>query len=350
MSPGRATGTGTVTAPSEPSGDNITVRVTIKSDTNYWLNNKSVTLSGTGATVYHALIKALENSGITQVGAEKGYVESMTKGGRTLGEFADGKNSGWMYKVNDTLVKVGLTECDIYNGDKIVWFYTNDWTTVPGTTGSFGGKGSSEKDDTNKEEEKKEDTEEQVKPAFEENTFTDVKKDDWHYESVKYVYENNLMQGTGNGFEPESKMSRAMLVTVLYRMANPESNQHTHSFKDVPKSEWYSEAVAWAVSNGIVSGISSTEFAPDSDISREQMALIIYRFAKIQNYDVSDKADISDYDDMDDVSDWAVDAICWANKTVLVNGTSKTTLSPKATATRAQVAAILMRFCENIAK
>ena len=84
------------------------------------------------------------------------------------------------------------------------------------------------------------------------------------------------MQGTGDRFEPESKMSRAMLVTVLYRMAKPESVESTHNFKDVAKGQWYSDAVAWAAANGIVSGITSTEFAPDSDISREQMALIIY--------------------------------------------------------------------------
>ena len=350
LSPGRATGTGAVTTPSTPSGDSITVRVTIKSDTGYWLNNKSVTVSGVGATVYHALIKALENSGITQVGAESGYVESMTKSGRTLAEFNDGKNSGWMYKVNDTLPKVGLTECEIDNGDKIVWFFTNDWTTVPSTTGSFSGKGTSPKKDTNEEEAKKEDAEIQEKPTFIETTFADVKKDDWHYESVKYVYENNLMQGTDNGFEPESKMSRAMLVTVLYRMAKPEEKANNHNFADVPEGQWYSDAVTWAAENNIVNGVSENKFAPDEDITREQMALIIYRFAKMQGYDVTHKADISHFADTDDISDWALDAISWVNKAELVNGTSETTLSPKATATRAQVAAILMRFCENIAK
>ncbi|MBR5614503.1 MAG: S-layer homology domain-containing protein [Clostridia bacterium] len=350
LSLGRATGTGTVTTPSAPSGDSITVTLTIKSDTGYWLNNKSVTISGTGATVYHALIEALENSDITQVGAANGYVKSMTKGGRTLDEFTNGKNAGWMYKVNGTLPKVGLTECGIDDGDKIVWFYTDDWTTVPGTTGSFGGKDTSPKKETTEEETKKEENEVVEKSAFIETTFADVKKDDWHYESVKYVYENNLMQGTGSGFEPESKMSRAMLVTVLYRMANPEMSENTHSFADVPQGQWYSDAVAWAASSGIVSGISKTEFAPDNDISREQMALIIYRFAKMQGYDVSEKADISDFEDTNDVSDWAIDAIKWANKTELVNGTSQNTLSPKATATRAQVAAILMRFCKGVAK
>ena len=351
LSLGRATGAGEVAAPSVPSGNSITVTLTIKSDAGYWLNNKPVTVSGVGATVYHALIKALENSGITQVGAANGYVESMTKDGRMLAEFANGKNSGWMYKVNGELPKVGLIECGIYNGDKIVWFYTDDWTTIPGTTSSFGGKGTSSKKDINNEEETKmEDTEAVKKPAFTETTFADVEKDDWHYEAVKYVYENDLMHGTGNGFEPESKMSRAMLVTVLCRMANSESAENTHSFADVPEGLWYSDAVKWAASNGIISGISKSEFAPDSDITREQMALIIYRFAKIQGYDVSNAADLTSFTDADEVSDWAIEALSWASKTELVKGTNESTLSPKATATRAQVAAIFMRFCETFAK
>ena len=100
----------------------------------------------------------------------------------------------------------------------------------------------------------------------------------------------------------------------------------------------------------MVNGISQTEFAPNEDITREQMALIIYRFAKMQGYDTDRKADISGFEDADDVSPWALDAIEWANKAKLIDGTSKTTLSPKATATRAEVASILMRFCEMKAK
>ena len=173
----------------------------------------------------------------------------------------------------------------------------------------------------------------------------------WAYEAVKYVYANSLMQGTDEAtFAPDENMSRAMLVTVLYRMANPEGAESAHNFKDVAEGQWYSDAVAWAATNGIVSGISENKFAPNEDITREQMALIIYRFAKMQGFDVSDAADLSNFADTHEVSDWALDAIRWANKTELVKGTSETTLSPKATATRAQVAAILMRFCENVVK
>ena len=190
----------------------------------------------------------------------------------------------------------------------------------------------------------------QGKTVFNGKTFSDVKEADWYYKSVKYTYENNLMEGTGKGFEPESKMSRAMLVTVLYRMAKPGTCEKKHSFSDVPEGQWYTDAIAWAAENDIIRGISKTEFAPDKEVSREQMALILYRFAKSEGYDVSDMADISKFTDTKDVSDYALNAVRWANQSGLINGISETTLSPKTTATRAEVATILMRFCENTAK
>ncbi len=172
----------------------------------------------------------------------------------------------------------------------------------------------------------------------------------WAYESIKYVYANSLMQGTDEAtFSPDANMTRAMLVTVLYRMAKAESVENNHSFSDVLDGQWYSDAVAWASSNGIVSGVGENSFAPNEDITREQMALIIYRYAKMQGYNIDETADLSGFADSGEVSDFALDAMKWANKTELVNGTSEITLSPKATATRAQVATILMRFCENAA-
>ena len=276
----------------------------------------------------------------------------------SMGEFDAGVGSGWMITLNKTFIEYGASEFEVKNGDVIKWQYTCQLGKDIGDPFYSGSYSSSSNKNNKTEDEKKEDKEEikeeqkeeTTKNTFTETTFADVKKDDWHYNCVKYVYENNLMQGTGNGFEPESKMSRAMLVTVLYRMAKPESVESTHNFKDVAKGQWYSDAVAWAAANGIVNGITSTEFAPDSDLSREQMALIIYRFAKMQGFDVAGASNLENFTDAKDVSAWALDALSWANKTELVNGTSETTLSPKATATRAQVAAILMRFCENVAK
>ncbi len=263
----------------------------------------------------------------------------------SFGEFDAGSGSGWMITLNKTFIEYGASDFEVKNGDTIKWQYTCQLGADIGDPFYSGTTSSTVK----KEEEKKED-ETTAKPVFTETTFSDIKKDDWHYESVKYVYENSLMQGTENGFEPESKMSRAMLVTVLYRMAKPESKTSNHSFEDVESGQWYTDAVAWAAENNIVSGVSENKFAPNEDITREQMALIIYRFAKMQGHDISTRADISAFEDTNDVSDWALDAIKWANGVTLVNGTSDATLCPKDTATRAQVATILMRFCENVEK
>jgi len=240
--------------------------------------------------------------------------------------------------------------------------YKEDGTIVPSVckinlferripAGSGGGGGSGRREPKPEKEEKEEQGEEQNNETentlFTETTFSDINKGDWYYDSVKYVYEKNLMQGTGKGFAPDTKMSRAMLITVLYRMTGEKSDIINTNFIDVPTGQWYSDSIAWAVSKGIVNGISDDEFAPARDVTREQMALVIYRFAKTQGYNVENEIDISGYTDVDDVSDWAIDAIKWANKTELINGTSENTLSPKTTATRAQVATILMRFCEK---
>ncbi len=181
-------------------------------------------------------------------------------------------------------------------------------------------------------------------------TFADVQKNDWYYESVKYVYENNLMQGTDNGFEPNAKMTRAMLVTALYRMQNSEKVNAIHNFSDVPEGLWYTDAVTWAVANHIVNGVNETEFMPEQEVTREQMALMIWRYAKMQGIDVSNVSNLEMYADVNEVSDWALDAIKWANAVSLLNGTDPATLSPKDTATRAQVATIMMRFFQIAAK
>ncbi len=268
----------------------------------------------------------------------------------SFGEFDAGSGSGWMITLNKTFIKYGASDFEVANGDVIKWQYTCQLGADIGDDFYSDKLPASKTDKEEKEEQKSEQENEPEKEEFSETTFADVKKDEWYYESVKYVYENNLMQGTGKGFEPDSKMSRAMLVTVLYRIANPEEKAYNHNFDDVSSGEWYSDAVSWATEKGVVNGISDTEFAPNTDVTREQMAVIIYRFAKIMGYDVSGKANITTFEDKNDISDFAFDAVAWANKSELVNGTSDKTLSPKDTATRAQVATILMRFCENVAK
>ena len=180
----------------------------------------------------------------------------------------------------------------------------------------------------------------------EENTasFEDVKNDAWYYDAVSYVSKNKLMSGTDKGFEPDTNMTRAMLVTVLYRIEGSPEIISGNEFSDVVLGAWYKDAVLWAKENGIVMGVSKTEFAPDANITREQLAAIMYRYAGFKGVDVSERADVSAFGDKEQISDWAMDSVMWANASGLVNGVGESLLSPKGFATRAQTAQILMRF------
>lgn len=181
--------------------------------------------------------------------------------------------------------------------------------------------------------------------------FVDVPADAWYAEAVQYVYENGMMSGTSETtFSPNLTTTRGMIVTILYRLENEPTVTGTTAFTDVAADQYYANAVAWAAQNGIVSGTTATTFAPNKAITREQMAAILYRYAQFKGYDVSAKADLSVYTDAASVGAYAVDAMAWANGAGLITGTSATTLTPAGNATRAQVATILMRFCENIAK
>lgn len=183
------------------------------------------------------------------------------------------------------------------------------------------------------------------------NKFEDVYVSDWYFDAVQYVYENDMMAGTSDiTFSPNQTTTRGMIVTILYRLEGEPTVTGTTAFTDVTADQYYANAVAWAVQNGIVAGSDATTFAPNNAITREQMAAILYRYAQFKGYDVSAKADLSTYIDAADVSAYATDAMAWASQTGLITGTSATTLSPAGQATRAQVATILMRFCENVAK
>lgn len=181
------------------------------------------------------------------------------------------------------------------------------------------------------------------------NPFTDMSESDWFYDGVAYVAQNGLMQGVGDGkFNPSGTTTRGMIVTILYRLENePTVSQLT--FTDVVAGQYYTEAVAWAAVNKIVEGYGNNTFGPNDDITREQMATILYRYAVYKGYDVSGLADLSGYTDAGSISSWAVTAMRWANSEGLIGGRTTTTLIPKGTAIRAEAATILMRFCQSVA-
>ena len=411
VQPGRATGEGEVQKPSAPpeENDNITVTFSMKADTGYWVSPKSVTVKE-GSTVYHVFTAALQNTGITYVGAENGYVSSITKDGKTLAEFTNGPDSSWLYKVNGELPDVGLTSYEVSNGDNIVWYYTNDWTkdslagqsakpaeetiTTTTTANSDGTitvtvtQGKETLDNVsggvkvelpnksgtgdvivlvNKDGSEtivtKSLVEDETVYALLDGTctvkiidnakdFSDVSDTAWYADAVDFVSGHELYNGTGNGaFSPNAPMSRAMLATVLYRLeSEPESaSDILAGFNDgADVSAWAQEGLSWAVANKVLEGTDGNCLAPNETVTREQLAVMIYRYAKLCGMDmtVSASTDISGQG----VSSWAETAMAWAVENGIIEGGTGGKLNPQGPASRAEVAAILQRLVAVMVK
>lgn len=179
--------------------------------------------------------------------------------------------------------------------------------------------------------------------------FTDVSTSDWFYGAVKFVYENGLMDGVGdNRFAPNSATTRGMLVTILYRLEGEPAVTGEAGFDDVGDT-WYTDAVIWAAANDIVNGIGDNQFGPENTLTREQLVTMLYRYAQNKGYDVTASADLSGYPDADKIQSWAQEAMTWAVAEGIVEGMDGN-LNPAGSATRAQIATILMRFCEGVGK
>ena len=181
--------------------------------------------------------------------------------------------------------------------------------------------------------------------------FADVKESDWYYDAVYFVYQNELMNGTSaSRFDPNGTMNRAMLVTILHRQAGEPVVNYALPFDDVTEGTWYTEAVRWAASEGVVTGTTETAFAPDSSITREQFATILYRYAQQSGADVSvgENTNILSYADVLDVSEYAIPAMQWACGAGIVEG-SDANLNPQGQTTRAEAAIMLMRLIQTVA-
>ena len=175
-------------------------------------------------------------------------------------------------------------------------------------------------------------------------SFTDVKEGDWFYEAVQFAVQYDMMNGTGsNRFQPDNLLSRSMIATILWRLEGSPTGSSAH-FTDVSGSMWYAEAVNWAASNGLVNGYGNSTFGPEDSITREQMAAILYRYAQFKGYDDTVQGNLSDFTDGGQTSDWAEDAVVWAVNNGLLTGKGGSLLDAKGSATRAEAAAILMRF------
>lgn len=176
--------------------------------------------------------------------------------------------------------------------------------------------------------------------------FTDMPAfENWAHKGIDYVVANGYMSGTSaTTFEPKQTTTRAQLLRVLYELSGDSAPAYDGSFQDVQDGKWYTDAIAWAVENNITSGYGNGYFGTYDPVTREQMASFLYRYAQYKGYDVTATADLSAYTDQSDVASYATTAVSWANAEGILAGTSSTTLSPKGSATREQMAAIIMRF------
>ncbi|MBQ9045394.1 MAG: S-layer homology domain-containing protein [Oscillospiraceae bacterium] len=177
--------------------------------------------------------------------------------------------------------------------------------------------------------------------------FTDVDTSLWYHDYVDYAVRNGLFMGTSETtFEPDTAMTRAMLVTVLHRMEGTPEAQEESKFTDL-EDDWYKAAVAWAAENGIVMGTDEEHFEPNGQVTREQAMTMLMRYAKYKGMDVSATIDLAKFADADAVSDWALESVQWAVASGLIQGMPDNTIQPQGESTRAQIATILMRFQTN---
>jgi hypothetical protein len=374
-----------------------------------WIPTVSYTLKS-GSTVCDLFTKALGDAGLKSAGATSGFVDAIWApdvfGGYSLSSGSNGKNSGWMYTVNGKYPNVTLLDYKLSDGDTVIWHYVDDykteesknvWTTAAdispaeycarqiasiltvgkhgsaspalkyadlGTTVTFTftpDKGYKVKDvkvdgksvgavETYTYKNLSVSSRVEVEFVSEtwENPFTDVQENDWFFDDVAYVSENGLFDGLGGSkFGPYQPMTRAMLVTVLYRLEGEPSAAGSSSYRDVYANQWYSDAIAWATGNQIVNGYGNGRFGPNDHVTREQLTAILYRYAQYKNCDTGVSGSLNGYADAKNVSAWAVSAMRWAIGWGLVNGQSGKIL-PRSNANRAQVAAILRRFCDKV--
>lgn len=308
-----------------------------RSYTNLLTTTGKVTVTA-GSSVRDAFVTALDRDQIGYTEQSNGYFPTIG----SWSEFERGEKSGWMYLVNGSMPSVAAQDYELTGNATVVWFYTDDYSNDYGSE--------SWNDDSSSSGTTTAPTTPANPVPDKAMTFTDVKSNDWYYSSVRYAYDNGLFSGVSHdSFGPGDSMDRSMLATVLYSLdGKPAAGKS--GFADVADGAWYADAVAWAAEHGIVSGVGGGAFTPGGTITREQLAVMLYRYAQYKGYDVSKTADLSGYADQDKLSDWAARAVQWACGSGLMNGRSAAQLAPEGTLTRAEAATMLKAFCENVKK
>lgn len=301
---------GTAPTSDEPQVTTSTVTFQLHTDTEMWIQPTVVYDQPEGATAMDVFRQVLTANGYSYE-AKGSYVQAVIKpDGTKVAEFSKGPNSGWVFRVNGEFPDVAMQDYQLSDGDVIEVLFIADYMDEPGLF----------------------------------LPFTDV-NNHWAYSAIKRVYNRGLMLGVSDTrFAPDQALSRAMLVTVLYRLADEPDVTADNPFTDVPAGQWYTNAVIWAAANGIVSGFGDGTFRPNAPATRAQAAVMLCGYAKLAGRDTTQRADLSAYADAAEIPSWALAEMQWANAAQLIRGRSDTILAPNAGTTRAEMAKILSTF------
>ena len=301
---------GTAPTSDEPQVTTSTVTFQLHTDTDMWIQPTIVYDQPEGTTAMDVFQQVLTANGYTYE-AKGSYVQAITNhNGTRVAEFSKGPNSGWLFRVNGEFPDVTMSDYQLSDGDVIEVLFTANYMDEPGLF----------------------------------LPFTDV-NNHWAYSAIKRVYNRGLMLGVSDTrFAPNQALSRAMLVTVLYRLADEPDVTADNPFTDVPAGQWYTNAVIWAAANGIVSGFGDGTFRPNAPATRAQAAVMLCGYAKLAGRDTTQHADLSAYADAAEIPSWALAEMQWANAAQLIRGRSDTILAPNAGTTRAEMAKILSTF------
>lgn len=301
---------GTAPTSDEPQVTTSTVTFQLHTDTDMWIQPTIVYDQPEGTTAMDVFQQVLTANGYTYE-AKGSYVQAITHpNGTRVAEFSKGQNSGWLFRVNGEFPDVTMSDYQLSDGDVIEVLFTANYMDEPGLF----------------------------------LPFIDV-NNHWAYSAIKRVYNRGLMLGVSDTrFAPNQALSRAMLVTVLYRLADEPDVTADNPFTDVPAGQWYTNAVIWAAANGIVSGFGDGTFRPNAPATRAQAAVMLCGYAKLAGRDTTQHADLSAYADAAEIPSWALAEMQWANAAQLIRGRSDTILAPNAGTTRAEMAKILSTF------
>ena len=247
-----------------------------------------------------------------------------------IAEFSGGAGSGWVFRVNGEFPGGAADSISLSAGDTVEWLFTRDLGQDVGGGGGGGGMFAPPQ------------TPPQQPGAPEDFPFTDIAVNAWYRDYVNFVWEEGLMNGVSDTlFAPSESVSRAMVVTVLHRLAGEPVVQFAPVFSDVAAGQWYTNAVIWAASEGIVQGVGDGRFAPQQNISREEMAVMLFRYA-----DASPLEGTPNFTDLAQISPWALAAMQWANESEFIRGLADGSVNPQGTAIRAEHAAVMTRFVQ----